>query len=101
VVAVVIGAALGVLGFEASSNKQPQGGDFNERPARGLRGGAAGRVRPVGAELVIHVRRPGNIRVSVHRADRDVGCEAGTAMQGVGAVGAALPGSVFGGGGAG
>jgi len=82
VVAVVIGAALGVLGFEASSNKQPQGGDFNERPARGLRGGAAGRVRPVGAELVIHVMRPGNIRVSVHRADRDVGREAGTAMQG-------------------
>jgi hypothetical protein len=39
----------------------------------------------VGAELVIHVMRPGNIRVSVHRADRDVGREAGT-MQGVGAV---------------
>jgi hypothetical protein len=51
---------------------------------------------PAGAELVIHVMRPGGIRVSVHRADRDVGREAGTAMQGVGAVGVALPGSVFG-----
>jgi hypothetical protein len=96
VVAVVIGAALGVLGFEASSNKQPQGGDFNERPARGLRGGAAGRVRPVGAELVIHVMRPGSIRGSVPRADRGVGREAGKATQGVESVGVALPGSAFG-----
>jgi hypothetical protein len=49
-----------------------------------------------GAELVIHVMRPGNIRGSVHRADRDVGREAGKVMQGVGALGAALPGSVSG-----
>ena len=48
---------------------------------------------PVGAELVVHVMRPGNIRVSVPRADRDIGREAGMATQGVGAV---LPGSVFG-----
>jgi hypothetical protein len=40
------------------------------------------RVGPVGAEFVVHVMRPGNIRVSVHRADRDVGREAETAMQG-------------------
>jgi hypothetical protein len=59
------------------------------------------RLEPVGAELVIHVMRPGNIRVSAHRADRDVGREARTTMQAVGAVGAALPDSVFGGGGAG
>jgi hypothetical protein len=36
---------------------------------------------PVGAELVIHVMRPGRIRVSTRRADRDVGGKAGMAMQ--------------------
>jgi len=51
---------------------------------------------PVGAELVIHLMRPGCIRGSVHRADRDVGREAGKATPGVEAVGAARPGSVFG-----
>ena len=50
----------------------------------------------VGAELIIHLMRPGNIRGSVHRADRDVGLEAGKATQGVEALGAALPGPVFG-----
>jgi hypothetical protein len=35
----------------------------------------------VGAELVIHVMRPGCIRVSARRADRDVGGEAGMALQ--------------------
>jgi hypothetical protein len=50
----------------------------------------------VGAELVIHVMRPGSIRGSVPRADLDVGREAGMATQGLGAVGAALPGSVSG-----
>ena len=34
---------------------------------------------PVGAELVVHIMRPGNIRVSVHRVDRDVEREAGKA----------------------
>jgi hypothetical protein len=53
----------------------------------------AARRNPVGVELVIHVMRPGNIRVSVHRADHDVGREVGTATPEVGAVGAALPGS--------
>jgi hypothetical protein len=33
----------------------------------------------VGAELVIHVMRPGRTRVSIRRADRDVGREAGMA----------------------
>jgi len=47
----------------------------------------------VGAELVIHLMRPGNIRGSVHRADRDVGLEAGKATQGVGVLGAALVGA--------
>jgi hypothetical protein len=37
---------------------------------------------PVGAELVIHAMRPGSIRGSIHRADRDVGREAGKATQG-------------------
>jgi hypothetical protein len=46
----------------------------------------------VGAELVIHVMRPGSIRGSVPRADLDVGREAGMATQGLGAVGAVLPG---------
>jgi hypothetical protein len=50
----------------------------------------------VDAELVLHVMRPGNIRASVHRADRDVGREAGAAAQRVGALGVALPGSVSG-----
>ena len=36
---------------------------------------------PVGAELVIHVMWPGNIRVSTRRVDRDVGGEAGMALQ--------------------
>jgi hypothetical protein len=36
---------------------------------------------PVGAELVIHVMRPGHIRVSTRQADRDVAGEAGMAMQ--------------------
>jgi hypothetical protein len=40
-------------------------------------------MRPVGAELVIHVMRPGRIRVSGHRADRDVGGKAGMATQAV------------------
>ena len=35
----------------------------------------------VGAELVIHVMRPGSIRVSTRRVDRDVGGEAGMAMR--------------------
>jgi hypothetical protein len=35
----------------------------------------------VGAELVIHVRRPGHIRVSTRRADRDVEGKAGMAPQ--------------------
>jgi hypothetical protein len=40
----------------------------------------SGTRMPVGAELVIHVMRPGRIRVSAHRADRDVADEAGMAM---------------------
>ena len=47
----------------------------------------------VGAELVIHFMRPGYIRVSVHRADRDVGREAGTARRGAGEGGAVLVGA--------
>lgn len=35
----------------------------------------------MGVELVIHVMRSGNIRVSVHRADRHVGREAGKRTQ--------------------
>jgi hypothetical protein len=35
----------------------------------------------VGAELVIHVMRPGHIRVSTRRADRDVEGKAGMAPQ--------------------
>ncbi len=38
---------------------------------------------PVGAELNIHVMRPGRIRVSIHRADRDVGRDTGMAMPAV------------------
>jgi hypothetical protein len=38
-------------------------------------------VHLVGAELVIHVMRPGCIRVSTRRAGRDVRREAGMAMQ--------------------
>lgn len=53
-------------------------------------------LHAMGAELVIHVMRPGYIRVSVHRADRDVGREAGTARRGRERGGAVLPGSVFG-----
>jgi hypothetical protein len=55
-----------------------------------------GRSWLVGVELVIQVMRPGNIRVSVRRVDRVIGREAGMVTQGVGAVGRALPGSVFG-----
>jgi hypothetical protein len=40
--------------------------------------------------------RPGNIRGSIHRADRDVGREVGKATQGVEVVAAVLPGPVFG-----
>jgi hypothetical protein len=36
---------------------------------------------PVGAELVIHVMRPGCIRISTRRADRDVAGESGIATQ--------------------
>lgn len=50
-----------------------------------------GLSQPVGAELVIHLMPPGNFRGSIHRADRDVGPEAGKATQGVEAVAAALP----------
>jgi rhodanese-related sulfurtransferase len=50
----------------------------------------------VGAELVIHLMRPGSIRGSIPRAARDVGREAGKATPGVEAVAAALPGPVFG-----
>jgi hypothetical protein len=50
----------------------------------------------VGAELVVHVMRPGNIRVSAHRADHDVGREAGRVTPGVEAVRAVLPGAVSG-----
>jgi len=39
---------------------------------------------PVGAELVIYVMRPGRIRVSVRRADRAVGGDAGVVTQAVG-----------------
>jgi len=42
---------------------------------------AEAHLYPVGAELVIHVMRPGRIRVSNRRADRDVGGKAGTAIQ--------------------
>ena len=38
---------------------------------------------PVGTELIIHIMRPGCIRVSTHRADRDVAGEFGMAMPGV------------------
>jgi hypothetical protein len=48
---------------------------------------------PVGAELVIHVMRPGRIRVSARRVDRDVGGEAGMAMQVVVAISVVLLGS--------
>jgi hypothetical protein len=47
---------------------------------------------PVGAELVIHVMRPGCIRVSARRADRDVGGEAGMAPQVVVVTSVVLPG---------
>jgi hypothetical protein len=40
-------------------------------------------ISRVGAELVIHVMRPGCIRVSTHRADRDVGGGAGMAPSAV------------------
>jgi hypothetical protein len=49
-------------------------------------------THPVGAELVIHVMRPGCIRVSARRADRDVGGEAGMAPQVVVVTSVVLPG---------
>jgi hypothetical protein len=52
--------------------------------------------RPVGAGLVIHVMRPGRIRVSARRAGRDVGGEAGMAMQVVVVTSVALLGSAHG-----
>jgi hypothetical protein len=51
---------------------------------------------PVGAGLVIHVMRPGRIRVSARRAGRDVGGEAGMAMQVVVVTSVALLGSARG-----
>jgi hypothetical protein len=47
----------------------------------------------VGAELVIHVMRPGFICVSTRRADRDVGGEAGMAPQAVVVTSMVLPGA--------
>jgi hypothetical protein len=58
--------------------------------------GEVDQPEPLGAELVIHLMRPGSIHGSVPRADRDVGREAGKVTQGVGVAGAVLPGSVFG-----
>ena len=54
---------------------------------------------PVGAELVIHVRRPGRIRVSTRRADRDVGDEAGMVMPVVVVTSVVMPGAGRGAGG--
>jgi hypothetical protein len=39
--------------------------------------------RPVGAELSIHVMRPGRIRVSTRRVGHDVGGDSGMAMPAV------------------
>src|SRR5437868_3663231 len=50
----------------------------------------------VGAELVIHVTRPGRIRVSTRRADHDVGGEPGMAMQAVVVTSGVLLGSTRG-----
>ena len=50
-------------------------------PVERLRGKAAAYSQRVSAELVIRVMRPGCIRVSTRRADRDVRREAGMAMQ--------------------
>ena len=47
----------------------------------------------VGAELVIHVTRPGRIHVSTRRADRDVGGKAGVVPQAVVVTSVALLGS--------
>ncbi len=52
------------------------------RPAEVITDKAA--VYPVGAEPVLHVRRPGHIRGSIHRADRDVEGEAGVVTRSVG-----------------
>ena len=41
--------------------------------------GSQSGFQPVGAELVIQVMRPGCIRVSTRRVDRDIGGEAGMA----------------------
>ena len=64
--------------------------------AEALTGTVASADDRVGAELVIHLMRSGNIRGSGRRAGRGVGREAGKATQGVGAVVAALPGPGFG-----
>ena len=56
---------------------------------------------PVGAELVIHVMRPGHIRVSTRRADRDVEGKAGMAPQAVVVTSMVLLGLARGGDGAG
>jgi hypothetical protein len=47
---------------------------------------------PVGAELRIHVMRPGRIRVSTHRADHDVAGDPGMAMPAVVGTSVVLPG---------
>ena len=52
----------------------------------------ATREVPVGAELSIHVKRPGCIRVSTRRADRDVAGDTGMAMPAVVVTSVVLPG---------
>ena len=44
------------------------------------------RKHPVGAEQVIHVMRPGHIRVSAHRVGRDVGGVSRAVTRAVGVV---------------
>lgn len=56
----------------------------------------AGTIDLVGTELVIHVTRPGCIRVSTRRADHDAGGEPGMAMQAVVVTSVVLLGSVRG-----
>ena len=51
---------------------------------------------PVGAELLIHVMRPGRIHVSTRRADRDVAGELGMAPQVVVRISVVLLGSARG-----
>ena len=48
---------------------------------------------PVGAKLVVHVMRPGRIRVLTRRADRDDAGETGMAMQVVVAISVARLGA--------